>query len=316
MQTTFTQFENFGHSLRSPSYRIQPKTAEDIYEAFQLAKRTGLTVNARGAGRSYNDAALNGGGILLDMSGMNQILEWDPTSGVVRCEPGVTLEKLWTHVEPHGWWPPVVPGTMRPTLGGCLAMNIHGKNNFRTGPIGEHVLAFEALLPTGEWVKHSEQTGKFEVSPNAMHFDGERLYVGSGDRGLLVYNVRARRWTTVSAGLTSQTVTAVTSDDRRHERIYHPARGNGADVDPARARGQMSRALRPARARSWSSGDSSVHLQRFARHFAGNRPLRSSTLTGARAGADGVAPLLAERPPPANAFLITGSANMLSISCR
>ena len=41
---------------------------------------------------------------------------------------------------------------MYPTLGGCLGMNIHGKNNYHTGPIGEHVLAFDALLPTGELV--------------------------------------------------------------------------------------------------------------------------------------------------------------------
>jgi FAD/FMN-containing dehydrogenase len=39
---------------------------------------------------------------------------------------------------------------MRTTLGGCLAANIHGKNNFRMGPIGEHVVEFSALLPTGE----------------------------------------------------------------------------------------------------------------------------------------------------------------------
>jgi hypothetical protein len=38
---------------------------------------------------------------------------------------------------------------MRTTLGGCLAANIHGKNNFRMGTIGEHVIAFNALLPTG-----------------------------------------------------------------------------------------------------------------------------------------------------------------------
>ena len=106
-------------------------------------------VTARGAGRSYNDAALNGGGILLDMSGLNQFLEWNPASGQIRCEPGVTLEQLWKKVLPDGWWPPVVSGTMTTTLGGCLGVNIHGKNNFRMGPIGEHVLEFTALLPTG-----------------------------------------------------------------------------------------------------------------------------------------------------------------------
>jgi decaprenylphospho-beta-D-ribofuranose 2-oxidase len=148
----FTQLENFGHSLRAPSYRFCPTRVEEICDVFQIAEREGLTVTARGAGRSYNDAALNGGGIMLDMSAMNQILEWDSASGVVRCEPGVTLEKLWQHVEPHGWWPPVVSGTMKTTLGGCLAANIHGKNNFKKGTIGEHVIEFTAILPTGEVV--------------------------------------------------------------------------------------------------------------------------------------------------------------------
>ena len=145
----FMQFENFGHSLRAPSYRFRATHIDEIYDTFCLAKETGLTVAVRGAGRSYNDASLNGGGILLDMSAMNRILEWDPASGVVRCEPGVTLEQLWQHVEPDGWWPPVVSGTMKTTLGGCLSANIHGKNNFKMGPIGEHVVAFTAILPTG-----------------------------------------------------------------------------------------------------------------------------------------------------------------------
>jgi len=45
-----------------------------------------------------------------------------------------------------------VPGTMKPTLGGCLAMNVHGKNNFRAGPIGEHVLEIDVLTTAGEVV--------------------------------------------------------------------------------------------------------------------------------------------------------------------
>lgn len=148
----FTLMENFGHSLRAPAYRFCPTRVEEIAEIFHLAKENGLTVAARGAGRSYNDASLNGGGIVLDTSAMNRILAWDPGSGVVRCEPGVTLEQLWKCVEPDGWWPPVVSGTMRTTLGGCLAANIHGKNNFQKGTIGEHVISFDAILPNGETV--------------------------------------------------------------------------------------------------------------------------------------------------------------------
>ena len=152
LTNTFTQFENFGHSLKASAYRIPIHTPEDIYEAFQLAQKLDLRVTARGTGISYNDASLNGGGIVLDMTGMDQILEWDPAAGLVRCESGVTLEKLWQKVEPDGWWPPVVSGTMKTTLGGCLAANIHGKNNFQVGPVGEHVIEFTAMTPTGALV--------------------------------------------------------------------------------------------------------------------------------------------------------------------
>jgi FAD/FMN-containing dehydrogenase len=41
---------------------------------------------------------------------------------------------------------------MKTTLGGCLGANIHGKNNFQAGPIGDHVLEFTAMLPTGALV--------------------------------------------------------------------------------------------------------------------------------------------------------------------
>lgn len=149
MTPDFTQLENFGHSLKTPSYVFKPHSAEDVHQVFRYARKAGLTVAARGGGRSYNDAALNGGGIILDSSVMNRILKWDKTKGRVVCEPGVTLQQLWQRVLPDGWWPPVVSGTMFTTLGGCLAANIHGKNNFRMGPIGEHVLEFTAMLPSG-----------------------------------------------------------------------------------------------------------------------------------------------------------------------
>jgi len=164
MQTSFKQLENFGHSLNAPAYVIQPRITEDIHAAFELAKKEGLTITARGAGRSYNDAALNGGGIVLDMSAMNLILAWNPATGLVRAEPGVTLEMLWQKIEPDGWWPPVVSGTMKTTLGGCLSANIHGKNNFKMGTFGEHVVEFTAILPTG-----AEVTCSPKVNADLFH---------------------------------------------------------------------------------------------------------------------------------------------------
>jgi ligand-binding sensor domain-containing protein len=80
--------------------------------------------------------------------------------------------------------------------------------------VGTNGGGVDALLPAGEWLNFNDELGKFEVNQNAMHYDGERLYVGTSDRGLLVYNTRDRRWTRISAGLASQNVTAITSDDQ------------------------------------------------------------------------------------------------------
>ncbi len=79
--------------------------------------------------------------------------------------------------------------------------------------IGTNGGGVDALLATGEWLNFADQLGAFEVNQNAMHKDGEQLYVGTTDRGLLVYNTRARRWSRISAGLPSPNVTAITSDD-------------------------------------------------------------------------------------------------------
>lgn len=80
--------------------------------------------------------------------------------------------------------------------------------------IGTNGGGVDALLPTGEWVSFAGEVGKFEVNQNAMHYDGERLYVGTSDRGVLIYNTRARRWSRINSGFTSQNVTAIASDDQ------------------------------------------------------------------------------------------------------
>ncbi|HEY6327999.1 MAG TPA: hypothetical protein VI756_01590, partial [Blastocatellia bacterium] len=80
--------------------------------------------------------------------------------------------------------------------------------------IGTNGGGVDALLPTGEFINFSDDIGRFEVNQNAMHFDGERLYIGTSDRGILVYNTTGRRWTNFKEGLPSQNVTALTSDDK------------------------------------------------------------------------------------------------------
>jgi FAD/FMN-containing dehydrogenase len=134
------------------SYAYRPSTVDGVREVLQLARATGRSVVPRGTGNGYGDVALNGEQIVLDMTRMNRILDWDPTSGRIRVEAGVTVGQLWKYTIEDGWWPHVVPGTMHPTLGGCAAANVHGKNNWLAGTIGEHITDAQIMLPNGELV--------------------------------------------------------------------------------------------------------------------------------------------------------------------
>jgi decaprenylphospho-beta-D-ribofuranose 2-oxidase len=140
----------WGGASGTMGYVYRPNTIEGIAQVFELARQSGRTVGLRGAGNSYGDAAQNGENIVLDLRRMNRILAWEPESGRVTVEPGVTLQQLWRYVLEDGWWPPVSTGTMQTSLGGCAAMNVHGKNAWKVGPIGDHIYQFDLMLPGGE----------------------------------------------------------------------------------------------------------------------------------------------------------------------
>ncbi|MBC8065023.1 MAG: FAD-dependent oxidoreductase [Chlorobia bacterium] len=151
----------FGLASRADGYVFQPKSVEEIRQVFALARTTGRQIVLRGAGRSYGDASILHEGIVLDLTQMNRFLSWNRETGVADCEPGVTIEGLWRTGLPNGWWPPVVSGTMYPTLGGALAMNIHGKNNFKVGTLGDNVLEIDFLTVDGMISKLSPQDAMF-----------------------------------------------------------------------------------------------------------------------------------------------------------
>jgi len=147
----------WGGASRSASYVFRPTTEDQLHDLMLLAAKSGRSIGLRGGGNSYGDAALNSENILLDMRRMNRILEWNPVSGVIKLEPGVTISQLWQYVLEDGWWPPVVTGTSMTTIGGCAAMNVHGKNAYQAGPIGDHILEFELMLPSGESILCSRE---------------------------------------------------------------------------------------------------------------------------------------------------------------
>ena len=144
--------QGWGLIARSPGYVYRAVGREDVVRAVQTATARGRSVLPRGSGYSYGDVALNAGNLVLETTGMERILDWDANSGLIKVEPGVTIGRLIDHVAPHGWWPAVVPGTIHPTLGGCASSNIHGKNNWNSGTIGDHIVEMEVLLANGDIV--------------------------------------------------------------------------------------------------------------------------------------------------------------------
>lgn len=142
--------EGWGMAVGAAGYVFRPSTLDGVREVLAEARRRGVPVVQRGAGRSYGDAAFLPEAMVLDLGRMRRVLAWDPRRGEIELEPGVTIRELWRYVLGDGWWPPVVTGTMEPSLGGCLAMNVHGKNNWARGTLGEHCRELDLLLPSGE----------------------------------------------------------------------------------------------------------------------------------------------------------------------
>lgn len=174
------RLESWGKVLASEARVYQPADTEGVRRGLCEARAAGLSVGPRGAGCSYSDAPLNGGGAIIDFSRMNRILDWDASTGVMSVEPGVTLQQVWQAVIPDGWWPPVSTGTMLTTIGGCAAMNVHGKNQYRIGSFGDHVVAFDMLLPSGEIVTCDREHGS------------ELFHAAIGGLGLLGFFVQLK----------------------------------------------------------------------------------------------------------------------------
>ncbi len=102
-----------------------------------------------GMGRSYGDSCLLNEGNLLLTTGMNRLLGFDPETGILTAEAGVTLAQILEFAVPRGFFLPVTPGTKYVTLGGAIANDIHGKNHHVAGTFGRHVTQFELVRSDG-----------------------------------------------------------------------------------------------------------------------------------------------------------------------
>jgi FAD/FMN-containing dehydrogenase len=106
-----------------------------------------------GLGRSYGDACLNPGGVLWQTTGLDRFRHFDPVSGRLVCEAGVTLREIQRMAIPRGWMLAVTPGTQEVTVGGAIANDVHGKNHHVAGSFGDHVRRLTLLRTDGSLIE-------------------------------------------------------------------------------------------------------------------------------------------------------------------
>lgn len=94
---------------------------------------------AIGARRSYGDACLSLGGAGLDMTRLDRMIDLDREQGLLTVEAGARIGEIARLLAPLGWMPAVMPGTGQATVGGCVAMDVHGKNHHVAGAFGQTV---------------------------------------------------------------------------------------------------------------------------------------------------------------------------------
>ena len=145
---------------------------------FPLRTAPGTSMLAVGLGRSYGDVCLLEGGTLLGSTGLSRLLAFNPETGVLRCEAGVSLADILDFAVPRGWFLAITPGTKYVTVGGAIANDIHGKNHHVAGTFGRHVPRFELVRSDG-W--------RLECSPDE-NSDWYRATIGGlGLTGLITW---------------------------------------------------------------------------------------------------------------------------------
>ena len=122
--------------------------------------------------RSYGDACLFDR--VVSTLPLNHLLSFDPATGILCAEAGITLDEIIRFALPRGWFLPVTPGTKFPTLGGCIAADVHGKNHHGEGAISSFVVQLDMVLAGGSQVRCSPRTNSdlFRATLGGMGLTG------------------------------------------------------------------------------------------------------------------------------------------------
>lgn len=138
------EYSGWGRALKASGRVARPERASTL--AALVSSETGPAIGQR---RSYGDACLNDNGRAIDMTRMDRVLAFDVESGIAHVEAGLQIGQLLKLFAGRGWLPPVMPGTGFATVGGGIAMDVHGKNHHSVGSFGCHVESITLMTPNG-----------------------------------------------------------------------------------------------------------------------------------------------------------------------
>ena len=119
----------------------------DRYRLIDAALKGPAPSIAQGAGLSYCLASAGEKTVSVSMGAFDRILAFDPDRQIIEVECGMSLGHLLAFLIERDFWFPVLPGYPTITVGGALAMNVHGKSQVHDGLFGEQVESLEIVHP-------------------------------------------------------------------------------------------------------------------------------------------------------------------------
>ena len=157
-----------------PSAVVSANTTEEVSKVLAYCHAERIPVVAFGAGTSLEGHVIPlQGGISLDLTNMNRIIEIRPDDLLVRVETGVARKALNEKLSSYGLFFSVDPGADA-TLGGMAATGAAGTTTVRYGSMRENVMALTAVLADGTVIHTGRETRKLSAG-----YDLTRLLVGS-----------------------------------------------------------------------------------------------------------------------------------------
>ena len=167
--------DTLGRRKGEASALVFAKSTEEVSKVLQFACANKIPVTPRGAGTNLVGSTVPvDGGIILDLSQMNRILELDTETMTITVEPGLLLQDLQAYVEEHDLFYPPDPGEKASSIGGNISTNAGGMRAVKYGVTRDYVRGLEVVTADGTVLTVGGKNVKDASGLSLKH-----LYIGS-----------------------------------------------------------------------------------------------------------------------------------------